>query len=360
MARTRFAIIGKRVPRAYLCGLTVFHIALFLVVGCAVTASAKTGTPARISFRDRPTSEGTLLPVQQTNQSLVPGATVEKNLSSGETESYAVLLGAGDFVSITIEQQGIDVALSVLAPDGHQVSQMDTPNGLWGKEKVAVLASLPGKYQIVVNSKDKGVAPGDFSLSFQKLTLTSEQQQARLQAEKNFVEAKHLSEVLTRDSLERALVAYLEAQRYWETQADDDANATTLLGIESVYRLLHRWDIDDESLQKASESLQTALQLRQKIHDDRGEAFIWNEIGTLSCIDYRKPAESLGYYQKAHAIFTKLNDARSLASTFNYLGFAHQSLGELGEAGANYRQALILWQQVGNRSRTARALANFA
>jgi hypothetical protein len=49
---------------------------------------------------------------------LTPGAPVERELAAGQTHAYRLALNAGQYLHVTIERRGIDVAVVLRGPDG--------------------------------------------------------------------------------------------------------------------------------------------------------------------------------------------------------------------------------------------------
>src|SRR5262245_31022102 len=54
---------------------------------------------------------------------LEPGRSIEREISSGQTHSYRIALDAGKYLRVHVEQQGIDVTVSLLARDGKVVAE---------------------------------------------------------------------------------------------------------------------------------------------------------------------------------------------------------------------------------------------
>ena len=65
---------------------------------------------------------------------------VERALSGGEAHSYRITLGTGQYLRVVVEQKGIDVAVTLFAPNGQKLAEVDSPNGTQGPEPVAWIA----------------------------------------------------------------------------------------------------------------------------------------------------------------------------------------------------------------------------
>src|ERR1700733_1960714 len=81
-------------------------------------------------------------------QLLAPGTSIEGEIRGGQTHSFPLRAGAGQFIHVALEQKGVDVRLRILGPDRSEVAQSDFPNADWGPEVVAVVAASPGDYTV--------------------------------------------------------------------------------------------------------------------------------------------------------------------------------------------------------------------
>src|SRR6476661_2521422 len=73
---------------------------------------------------------------------------VERELRGGQTDSYRVMLKAGEFLHAAVNQNGIDVVVAIFGPDGKQLSESDSPNDRWGTEPIMLIAPVTGEYRI--------------------------------------------------------------------------------------------------------------------------------------------------------------------------------------------------------------------
>src|SRR5207249_1806720 len=71
---------------------------------------------------------------------LQQGKPVERQLAGGETDVYSIQMSTGQFLSVIVDQRGIDVAVTLFGPDGKQIEAIDSPTGTTGPEPVSVLA----------------------------------------------------------------------------------------------------------------------------------------------------------------------------------------------------------------------------
>jgi len=87
----------------------------------------------------------------QVDQPLVLDRVYERTLEVGETHTYVLPLEAGWFVSGRVDQQGVDVAVTITGPDDEQVSRFDSPPmGARGPEHFRLTTESAGQHRIEV------------------------------------------------------------------------------------------------------------------------------------------------------------------------------------------------------------------
>ena len=108
---------------------------------------------------------------------------IAARLRGGEQHRYSLRLRAGMYAQVVVEQQGIDVVVSALAPDGKAIAEIDSPNGARGPEPLGFAAERSGTYQVVVRSFDAGAAEGAYEIRVAEL-LSPAAYRARVEKEK--------------------------------------------------------------------------------------------------------------------------------------------------------------------------------
>src|SRR5258705_705861 len=93
-------------------------------------------------------------------RTLKPGETVERELSGGAADHYRINLKSGDFLRAIIEQQGIDVVVVLVGPDGKKLLVVDSPNGTQGPEPLFWIVEASGEYQLELRSLESGATAG--------------------------------------------------------------------------------------------------------------------------------------------------------------------------------------------------------
>ncbi|HSB11373.1 MAG TPA: tetratricopeptide repeat protein [Blastocatellia bacterium] len=314
---------------------------------------------------------------------LKPDKPVEREMSGASDHSYRVRLKAGQFLRVVAEQNGIDIVLTLLAPDGRKLTEVDSPNGNQGPESLSHVADVKGTYTLRVSSLEKQAPAGRYSIKIAELRAASGQDKAFFSAERAFKEAMELKTQQTAEALGKSIAKYEEALGLWRTAGDRDfqvvalnnlaevhyslgdrkkalelfaeglaiirassgpkvAEATVLSNIAAVYQDLGEND-------KALENYMAALPLRRDAGDKAGEAVTLSNIGVL----YGHTGENqkaLDYFNQALALVRAIGNRPYEESILNNLAATYQDLGEVQKSLDHYNQAMQIARQLGDRS----------
>lgn len=101
---------------------------------------------------------------------LVRGQPLERELAEGQTHRYSVDLDTGQFLFLAVEQQGIDLVVRVVGPAGDGLAQVDSPNGRWGMEAVALFSRGSGTHIIEVTPiEENDGESGSYTIELERL-----------------------------------------------------------------------------------------------------------------------------------------------------------------------------------------------
>jgi enterochelin esterase-like enzyme len=91
------------------------------------------------------------------------GKAIDRTLSAGATDTYALVLRAGDLVSVKVSDKGKDVILSVFSPAGTRERAFSS--ALQDGEPAVFLAKQAGSYRLAVAARDRAAtAPYSITL----------------------------------------------------------------------------------------------------------------------------------------------------------------------------------------------------
>ncbi len=109
---------------------------------------------------------------------LEPGRSIKRELAVGQEHTYQIKLSVDQFLKLTVEQQGIDVIVQVMAPDGKQITEFDSENSLWEKELAAMVAKAPGDYRLIVRPTQKRASAGSYRIWIEEMRAATENDRA--------------------------------------------------------------------------------------------------------------------------------------------------------------------------------------
>jgi CHAT domain-containing protein/Tfp pilus assembly protein PilF len=98
------------------------------------------------------------------SDSLAAGVTLTRTLTAGEVHTYPVHLDAGQLLEGLVVPTGIDVAATVIAPDGHDLITTDLSDDTVTSEPILAIAELTGEYAVKVRAVLDKVPAGRYTL----------------------------------------------------------------------------------------------------------------------------------------------------------------------------------------------------
>ncbi len=327
-------------------------------------------------------------------QPLTADVPITRELAGGQTHSYQVTLAQGQYLEAVVEQRGIDVIVTVFAPDGQKVFEVDSPNGTQGPERVMLVAETSGPYRLEVRSYDQSAKAGRYEAKLVELHQAAQRDRDQVAAEIAAMAVlragQKLSVQRTKESIEAAVRKFEEAQQLFQAAGNKwlEAQALNLIGINllslgqleqgrvkftqslAFYRSLGDRNEEARTLnnlgafysltgdqQKAMDYFKESLPLLRAVGDRGTEADTLNNIGHV----YQGLSESqqaLGYFSQALSLYRILGNRNGEAIALNALGVVNRSSGEFQKALDYFSQSLKLWHELRIREREAVTLHN--
>ena len=317
---------------------------------------------------------------------------VEREIKGGETQIYQVRLASGQFINISVDQRGLDVAVDLMDPNGKQINTQDGPNGRYGPESVVGIAETEGNYRLVVRVPNKTAPVGKYGISVIALREATDTDKAHVVAENAFAEAylklrPQRTAAARRAAIEKCQEAlpffqssgqhyraalilnvtgflYAESSEFrkaieyfkqslplFHSLKDSYREADTLNSLGGMYDILGE-------PQTALNSYEQALLLAREDKNQNLEAFVLNNIGKINN-DLGNWQKALDYYQQTLAVIRATNGSKRLeAISLHNIGVAYSALGELEKALDYLQQALPLRRSVGDKAGEADTLSN--
>jgi len=96
---------------------------------------------------------------------LEPGPPVARELATGETHSYRIPLAADQYLSVLVEQRGIDITATLIGPDNVKRTDANNARGTQGVETLTIIADAPGDYRLEVRPAERNAPSGRYAVT---------------------------------------------------------------------------------------------------------------------------------------------------------------------------------------------------
>ena len=307
-------------------------IAAILVVGLGAAAGA--WWAGNREARHRPETDRAPTWVE-----LTPNLVLERAIAPGETQLYR--LGAAEeerFLSVVIEQQGIDVATTVRDGSGRTILVADRPIADSGPEPLLLLAGAGAALHFEVFAEG---SPGRYRLSVQALRPAGEEDRQRARAALAFFEGDRRRRAGRSPAAE---AQYRVALEMWSAIGDAFWQADVLDRLGKVQYSQGRFA-------EAVETHQRSAELARRIGDPRLEAMGLTQAGTSHFL-LGELDEAIDHWQRALPLQERLDDRQLRAITLHDLAHAYQVKDRLQESLDHYEAAIEAWRE-GDPNRAA-------
>jgi len=281
------------------------------------------------------------LEAQAAGPSLRPGETLERRLAGGEAHSYCIEAAPGARLLVSVDQQGIDVEVALVRPDGTTWIAVDGPTESEGLETLLLPADAAGPLEIRVGAPGSGAAPGAYTLRLTELAETTSTERGCVEAERLMTEAAARNREGTGESLRLAAARYEEARALWHSLADRAGEARCALAAGSLQTSLGE-------PKAALESYRQALDRFVELGDAAGQATAWSDVGAAQ-IALGDLSAAAGSERRALSLERGLGRPLEEGKVLNYLGLALHFQGELSEVLQFYEAALAVFAQAGEQ-----------
>ncbi len=117
-------------------------------------------------------------------QEIEPGKPLRRQLVGAQRHRYRIRLGAGQYLQVVLEQDGINVAIQVLGPDGKRILEVDSEIRDHGQESVSLVCETAGDHELIVWSKQKGENSGHYEIRIAELRVATAEDRSLHEARK--------------------------------------------------------------------------------------------------------------------------------------------------------------------------------
>lgn len=313
------------------------------------------------------------------------GEAVERELAGGGCHRALVVLARGDLLDLSLDQDGIDVVTTVVAPDAAPALEIDGPIGAFGIEAGAFLAEQAGEHRIEVCALSPEAPSGRYTMEAAAPRRPSESDRARALGHVRYFEARRLESA---GSLDEATAAFEQARAHFASGDDPRGEAWALykLGVlaegrgrpdqaEAKFRqsALRHGELGERRREATvltflGRSLSRQGQVRAALEVYEQAARIAEEVGASSVlwVALRNAAanhDQLGHTLEALRKYHRLLEAQAGAGaesdrwrTLSWKGKLYLRAGDDGNALRRFGEALRLARKLGDPPRTADSL----
>ena len=280
------------------------------------------------------------------------GIPIQRELRAGERHSYPLTLTPGKYLHSVVEQDGIDVVVTILGPDGKPLAQVDRPSGLYGPEGISLISDQSGTYQLQVRPLERVASPGRYTVKLSEIRDAISRDESRIVAERAVTAGEELRAQMKAEFTARAIGKFEQALALWRALNEPYEEAVALYAIGLSYRQIGE-------NQKAIDYFSKASSLMRKIENAYGEAVV--EAGLGFAYFYLGENElSLKSFQQSLSLRRFINDPRGEALTVYGTGWIYVMLGLNDRALDYFSRALVLRRASNDRSGEAFTLTGIA
>jgi CHAT domain-containing protein/tetratricopeptide (TPR) repeat protein len=282
---------------------------------------------------------------------LVIGTAVERGLQGNGQERFFVDLQPGDFLLATIDQRGIDLTARLIAPDGAIVTVRDSPNGDYGPECVAFIATTGGRYRLEIISLagSASVPAGRFQLVVEAIRRPNKADVEHVQAGQLLHDAFQLRQLNTADARGRALDGLAAAVDIFERLGLQYEAAMSLHSIGVGH-------LRGGETRRAIPFLERAALLFKSLGSHMYPSTV-NALGGVADL-LGDTSSAIDRYNEALSYYRSIGTASGEGLARNNIGKLYSDTANWQQALHEYRQALALFRAAGDRNREALALYN--
>jgi CHAT domain-containing protein/tetratricopeptide (TPR) repeat protein len=293
-------------------------------------------------------------PLQNVRE-LKPGRLISGELTSGEMQRFSVMLKAGEYMTVVVNQQGRFSWVQALDPAGRAIAQINV-GGTGPGESLWALAEVAGEYQVKISAPKVKGYDGPYTISLERVAdskTASSSEQDYLKAHRLLFEGHHLLDNGDDQSLRHALEDFQEALQLWRQLGERAEEAYTLHEVGYVWSKL-------KDQQKALEFYSQAVSIWEVTNNHQlDEASTLYNLGNLYSSS-GKTASALECYQRAIEFRRSKGDKGPLAFALTNLGQLYINIGEFEAALKSHQEALALRRELEDLEGEARSLSNIS
>jgi tetratricopeptide (TPR) repeat protein len=227
---------------------------------------------------------------------------------------------AGQYASLQITKQGVDVRLRWNSPTGESLFTANLESREQGVESLSLFAKSDGAHVLIIEPVFPQFPRGRYQIRLEELRQATEQDKQRFATQQVFLEAAQQSDKAIATEQEAALKKLSESLAFWQSIGDREWEARVLFYMGNIELGLNKQT-------DALAHLTRALELKRAVGDRAGEAETLTAIGMVHHVQ-AKNRQALEYFTQAFHLQENLAERGQLAVTYSQLGAVYWRLGE--------------------------------
>ena len=288
------------------------------------------------------------LPAYSQIKTLEPGKTIEQSIAAGDTHSYSLTVTPGTYSLVTVDQKGINLAVTITAADGQKVRYADL-TGVGFPEHLSLVGQDVAAYRIEVSASGKQDKPGGYALKLSDTRPATEQDNARVAAEKLSEDGMQLLITATGDARLQALAKFEQSLPFWRSAKDLSWEANAYYYMAYTLNVLAKY-------QDAADAAEKGLPLARSANNRSVEAYLLDELGS-SYSNRGQRTKALDIFLKGLPLRDK-SDPVGLANTLSNIGITYSWMGDRTKALGYLQQVVTLLHDMGERLKESTTLNN--
>ncbi len=276
------------------------------------------------------------------------GDRVEQRMEPGQSHSYRVDIGAGEYFHALIETSGSVFVGSLCAPSRQECVEFRTRSH--GTTPFSLIAGGGGEYALEIHSPEENEGVGVYYLRVEAVRAATAADERRVAAERACAEASLLRASWTAEGMRSAVERYQTALALWREVGDRGEEAGTLADLAEALHSLNE-------LSQAVKNYEAALALNKKSPGSRSRADILNGLGSVH-LALGDSSKAFAYFREALGSARRAHLRQEEAQAVSNLGEAFYAVGDMHQALSHSSEALSSWRAMNDREGEAAALLN--
>lgn len=284
----------------------------------------------------------TLGPALAATPALQVGQAVRVTIAGGQVQRWVIHAADRQFVRVVVDQQGIDVVVTLRDAAGHVLNAFNTPDLTSVRETVSVVTGGAGDLQVEIAPREEHAATGPCVLCLEVLRPALPGDADSVAAERAFMGGQELYYKGGSASNKRMAIELIRvAQRLFQRLGDVARRGASwnLIGI--IQQSLGETD-------PSMRSLETARALRHRAGEAAGEAQTVCNLASVYAGAPGRSAQAQALFEESVALARSSHDLQQTAHSLMCEGQFFDFLGDSRRAIRCYEEAAPLYHRLGS------------